>query len=507
MRRGRGKRFDDGPKLNIKKVIAVLIAILVVVMVIASVVTLIKRGNKDESQTGDVSYFALYTNDKWGVIDSNGDVVIPASYEDMIIVPNKDKGLFIVNYDINYETEEYKVKILNENKDQILTGYSNIEALDNFNSSDDVWYEENVLKFKKDGKYGLIDFDGNQILPAEYDDITTLKGIERSILITKDGKVGLVNNVSKDIIIEPKYSSIKALGKTYNDGYIVKDENGKCGIIGPDKRVILENNYDDVLNISGNDMYVVKTGDEISVIQKDGTVVMNSGFSEVKSIDGNNIIVKVDNSYGVKNTLDETIIEPKYEDLTFCFNDTYIAKENGKYGVINIVDGNKIDFKYERISYRKDAAFFECENANYTCDIYNREFEYKVTGIVSKVDTKLSYIKIRVNDETKYYTFKFEEKTNKDVLTDNTLFLVKKDGKYGYINKDGEQVVDCIYDDAMEQNEYGFCAVKKDGKWGCLKSDGAVLLTPSVELNDNLVIDFIGKWHLDSNLELEAYTD
>ena len=119
----------------------------------------------------------------------------------------------------------------------------------------------------------------------------------------------------------------------------------------------------------------------------------------------------------------------------------------------------------------------------------------------------MSYIKIRVNDETNYYTFKFEEKTNKDVLTDNTLFLVKKDGKYGYINKDGEQVVDCIYDDAMEQNEYGFCAVKKDGKWGCLKSDGAVLLTPSVELNDNLVIDFIGKWHLDSNLELEAYTD
>ena len=49
-------------------------------------------------------------------------------------------------------------------------------------------------------------------------------------------------------------------------------------------------------------------------------------------------------------------------------------------------------------------------------------------------------MKVRVNDEYKYYNFKFETKKNTDLLTQNTLFLSKKDGKYGYVNKNNETV-------------------------------------------------------------------
>ena len=38
MRRNRGRRFDDEPKLNMKKVVATLVALLVIIMVIASIV-------------------------------------------------------------------------------------------------------------------------------------------------------------------------------------------------------------------------------------------------------------------------------------------------------------------------------------------------------------------------------------------------------------------------------------------------------------------------------------
>ena len=66
--------------------------------------------------------------------------------------------------------------------------------------------------------------------------------------------------------------------------------------------------------------------------------------------------------------------------------------------------------------------------------------------------------------------------------------------------------MDCQYDDAKEQNKFGYCAVKKDGVWGCLKSDGTVIVSPSVNLDDYLYIDFIGEWHLDKDLELNVYT-
>ena len=70
-----------------------------------------------------------------------------------------------------------------------------------------------------------------------------------------------------------------------------------------------------------------------------------------------------------------------------------------------------------------------------------------------------------------------EERTpNREILKSNTLFLSKKDGKYGYVDKDNVVVVNYIYDDATEQNESGFIAVKKDGKWGAYSDSELIRL-------------------------------
>lgn len=47
------------------------------------------------------------------------------------------------------------------------------------------------------------------------------------------------------------------------------------------------------------------------------------------------------------------------------------------------------------------------------------------------------------------------------------------------MNKAGIVVVDYIYDDAREQNEYGFASVKKNGMWGCVNSKGKQVMTPA----------------------------
>lgn len=59
--------------------------------------------------------------------------------------------------------------------------------------------------------------------------------------------------------------------------------------------------------------------------------------------------------------------------------------------------------------------------------------------------------------------------------TGNTLFLKKENGKYGYVDKKGNVVVDYIYDDATEQNSYGFVSVKKDGLWGSIDKNGKTM--------------------------------
>ena len=136
--------------------------------------------------------------------------------------------------------------------------------------------------------------------------------------------------------------------------------------------------------------------------------------------------------------------------------------------------------------------------------IFDNNLSEKISGIVSEINQEKGYIKVYTNNEYKYYNFKFEEKKSSDILTSNNLFLSKKDGKYGYVNKEGKVIVDYIYEDGTEQNSCGFAAVKKDGVWGSINKVGAVELEPSVNLDSNIYTTFIGKWHLnDSGLYYE----
>ena len=175
--------------------------------------------------------------------------------------------------------------------------------------------------------------------------------------------------------------------------------------------------------------------------------------------------------------------------------------------MINLDNNQVVEFKYTAMSYRTEANFVEAEKENYKTDIIDSTCTPVLEDvIISDVDNEKGYVRVRKNDQYKYYNFKFEEKNAQDILTANTLFLVKQNGKYGYQNKNGQLVVDCIYDDAKEQNEFGYCAVKKDGVWGSLKSDGTVVLKPSVNLDNNLQIDFINDWHLFEDSTLNTYT-
>ena len=52
---------------------------------------------------------------------------------------------------------------------------------------------------------------------------------------------------------------------------------------------------------------------------------------------------------------------------------------------------------------------------------------------------------------------------------------VKKDGKYGYINTKGEQIIECKFDYACDFSE-GFARVEKDGKWGYINTKGCFVI-------------------------------
>ena len=231
-------------------------------------------------------------------------------------------------------------------------------------------------------------------------------------------------------------------------------------------------------------------------------------FYSVKSIDDDNVLLVSNKKYGVTTLNGDTKISAKYQDMTHAFEDKYIFKEKGKYGVIDLQGNVIIKAEYDSLIYRSDVGFFEGNKSNSVdTDFIGNDFEVKLKGILSEINISNGYMKIRVDDEYKYYNFKFEEKSNKELLTGNTLFLDKKDGKYGYVNKDGNVVVNYIYDDATEQNEFGYASVKNNGMWGCIDSKGELVIAPSYTLENASLVEFINKWHRGEDLNLNYYTD
>jgi len=501
----KGKRYEE-PKLNIKKVFAVIIAIAVIIMFVFILKNII---TKESEQTRIVSkdYFSIYKDNKWGVIDSNGEIVINPSYEEMIIIPNSKNDVFLCIYDVNYETGEYKTKALNSKNEEIYTQFEQIEAIQNRDLNNNLWYESNVLKVKKDGKYGVINLSGKELTEHKYDMISAVEGISNILKVEEEGKIGIIDNEGKEIL-ESKYLDISVIGQDSKSGFIVTDENGKYGLIDYSGNRILENKYDGIEKIYGNDLYVVKQAGKQVLIQKDGEEVLKEGFDQIKEILKNKehgIIFMRNSKFGVMKTTGEIVIEPIYEDLREAKVGIFIANKEGKYGIIDIEKDIKVDFIYTTIGYYERADIYVSEDTSFNNHILDNTFEVKLSGILIDLDEDRGYIEIRQGEETKYYNFKFEERKVSDIFTINTLYVSKKDGKYGFVDKDSNVVVDYIYDDAVKQNIYGYSAIKKDGKWGSIDARGNIVQEPIYDLEEYLKIDFIGRWHYGKDINMNYY--
>ena len=151
----RGRRYEE-PKLNMKKVFAVIVAIIVVIMFIFIIKGLLNKG-KEKGKITSKDYFASYEDNKWGVIDEKGETIIDPSYAEMIVIPNSKKDVFLCTYDVDYDKETYKTKALNSKNEEIFKNYDKVEALQNKDENNNLWYETNALKAQQEGKYGLID--------------------------------------------------------------------------------------------------------------------------------------------------------------------------------------------------------------------------------------------------------------------------------------------------------------------------------------------------------------
>ncbi len=506
----RGRRYDDGAKLNLKKVFAVAIIILIIIAGIIGIKNMLSSNSSSlAGKIENVYYYTIYKDGKWGVVNSYGENIIEPTYDEMIVIPNNAQDIFVCTYDVDYANKTYKTKVVNKKGKEVIKGFEKIEAIPNIDDDGSMWYEENIFIAQKDGKYGLINYSGKEILGCEYDSIKPLQGAKNSYIIEKNKKYGICDDAG-NVVIEPKYKEIKKIGTDYKNGYIVINEEGKSGIISFDKSTVLAENYEEIKPIVGDNAYVIKAQDKYSVINKEGTAIFEKTFDDVTEINKENIVAVQEGKYGVVDMAGETKIDFQYEDIHYASDNSYIVKKDGKYGVISSANETLLPFEYEEIEYISSGNFMiasNTQNGEKISKIFDANFEEKISGKIDELNKTKGYMRVYTDETYKFYNFKFEEKKASEILTANKLFAVSKDGKFGFADKSGNIVIGYIYDDVTEQNSSGYAGIKKDGLWGAINLNGDVVVQPKYNLDKNEKIDFIGKWHLCEDMNANYYLD
>ena len=104
-----------------KKIIITLIVIALILVLVGFIAEKVQQKNKEYeiAQIKEYKYFVVKENDKYGVINTNGEKIVKTEYDD-VKIPNPEKAVFICYKDNN-------TKVLNEKGEEIYTEYKNIE--------------------------------------------------------------------------------------------------------------------------------------------------------------------------------------------------------------------------------------------------------------------------------------------------------------------------------------------------------------------------------------------
>ena len=259
---------------------------------------------------------------------------------------------------------------------------------------DECWYEygsgDDFVRFEKDKKYTLTDFEGNKLYgPSDYR-VTTLS--ENSYIATSDSDCMILDKLFNELIELPNYSEIKR-----KDDLVYVKLNGKWGIDTSDGKVLISPQYDDIFDIcddwvkvenNGKFGYVnVMTDEKIetkfvngSDFQEGYAWVTEKTFTGAIDTKGNYIVKPIywaydddtgfgcnyfshgvtsvrrhkDSSYEIINKKGQRLTNEKYQYVS-AFNSSgvaYFITDENEQGLIKVVD-NTSPVKPDRLELDK----------------------------------------------------------------------------------------------------------------------------------------------------------
>ena len=302
-------------------------------------------------------------------------------------------------------------------------------------------FSENLAPIKKNDKWGYINKTGAVIIPFQYKNAYTFAeglAIADKEITDKDGnkktRYGYIDKTGKTIL-PFKYTYATNFHKLPSGSHtIVKDESDKYLLIDKTGKTIFDFKY----NSEDEDIYPVSA----EWLQNEIKLNYGRGYSK---------------EYGIYDpALKSFLVKPEYSDLTKVEHDGHYLVEN--YPLKGI-------YKYKEIVPANYNFIIDQDSLYYAV--------YKGTETDNGIkDGKFSFYNYNGNKLTKY-----EDKESYDDMTifKENLARVKRNEKYGYINKKGEEIIPLEYDSAGVFSS-GIAVAFKGGKAGAINNKNETII-------------------------------
>ena len=401
-----------------------IIVVISVVIILISLILSIYIPNKDkigeEIEDESIVYTVINENDKFGVKNEKDETVIEPQYE-KIIIPNEHRAVFVC---LNGEEK----KILNNENKEIFTNYDDVEPIQLSNLTEEK-YERNVLIYKSDDKYGLINMSGKIILDAKYDEIYSLGFKEGEIVVKENNKYGVVDSKG-NTVIKNIYDSIES-----DEYYSQEDGYNKSGYI--------------VCTITDE-------GYRYGYYDYEGGKVLEDEYNQITRLTdvGNNeniyLIASKNGQFGVFINGTE-IVKTQYQSITYNSElKIFIVERTGKFGVMDENGVEVLKTEYTDVQVNGIYIYAQKENEQKVFDAKGNEVNIPFTTIIEKTTNPEYYIR---KEDSGYsilksdFTALFEQKYSYiEYLFDKYFIATNETGKSGIIDDSGNVVVDFIYD-------------------------------------------------------------
>ncbi len=408
-------------------------------------------------------------------------IIILATYYGYVMISEYNEEYVITNLSINGYDEIIENNIDNE---LLIVSDNNKYGIIDYNGNiiEDTIYDFNDIKLGYDNYYKIVDSNGNKLIKRNNKVIKDVTYIEDPYLLIKDDNNGeyiiyikefenfATLKIDDNTYIANVYDSGKYFTKILdiNNG-IVKEINGYTSKVMKDNSITEK--Y--LINIDQNKVNLLDIFDYSYILtnyERIGDEENISGYNySGRIVNDNYIPVCLENKCGLVNSIGQFIIEMNYDNVNSVkeTKPKYISVEKDKkFGVIDLEEKEIIPFKYDNIYIFNDVFILVKDNiltieTSSDNKIYTTKLTNTSTVEMDIVNDAYAILKIKNNennDETDKIII-IDAESNMREFSPNEYLEIKDDNGNNniyyatYHKKNNELTID-IYDGLSIVNSY-----------------------------------------------------